>query len=163
MMKRFLNSAASGAIFALAAMATMAFAVTLTGRNSDRYRSIDQVGMNAVFPELGITATPSGTQVNSYQLTAGVSLVSTVATTGDGVKLPSTTAFGAPTNLDASLNVVVANNGAAVSMNLFPFAATDIIISNGVAGGAGAALVVAKLKSADCWSFSTGIWFCTVG
>jgi hypothetical protein len=162
-MNRYLRTALSGSIFALAALATAALAVTITGRNTDLARSIAQVGIAAVSPELNITATPSGNINNSYQLTAGSSLVSVVATTGDAVKLPSTTAFGAPSNVDASLNVIIANNGAAVSMNVFPFAATDVIISNGVAGGAGAALSVAKLKSADCWSYSTGLWFCTVG
>jgi len=49
-------------------------------------------------------------------------------------------------------------------MNVFSFAATDVIVSNGTAGGAGAALAIATLKSADCWaSTALGRWYCTVG
>ena len=163
MMKRFLSSIAAGVVIAVAVATAASFALTVLGRNSQDYRNIHQVGIQAASTDLSITATASGTIATAYQLTAGVSYVTTVATTGDAVKLPSTTALGAPTNLDASLHMVVMNNGAAVSMNLFPFAATDVIISNGVAGGAGAALAVAKLKMADCWSVSTGVWFCVVG
>src|SRR6516162_5234591 len=163
MMKRFLNSAAAGAIFALAALATTATALVVTGRISANNREIFQVGIAAVTPEQGITATASGTQATSYQLSAGVSFVTTVATIGDGVRLPSITAIGPPTNLDGSLNVIVVNN-TANSMNVFPFLATDVIVSNGVAAGAGAALAIAALKSADCWaSTALGRWYCTVG
>jgi len=163
MMKRFLNSAAAGAIFALAALATSATALVISGRISQNNREIFQVGIAAVTPEQGITATASGTQATSYQLSAGVSFVTTVATIGDGVRLPSITAIGPPTNLDGAINVIVVNN-TANSMNIFPFAATDVIVSNGVAAGAGAALAIAALKSADCWaSTALGRWYCTVG
>ena len=162
-MKRFLNSAAAGVIFALAAVVTTSMALTIAGRVSVNNRDIFQVGIQAATPEQGITATPSGTQANSYQLTAGVSFVTTVATIADGVKLPSITAIGPPTNLDGSINVIVVNN-TANSMNVFPFLATDVIVSNGTAGGAGAALAIAALKSADCWaSTALGRWYCTVG
>jgi hypothetical protein len=162
-MKRFLNSAASGAIFALAALATAAMALQIAGRDSGQSRNIFQVGMAAISTDLGVTATPSGTQANSYQITAGFTLVTTVATIGDGVKMPSITNIGAPSNLDTSLNVIVVNN-TANSMNVFPFLATDVIVSNGTAAGAGAALAVPALKNADCWSAtSTGRWYCTVG
>jgi hypothetical protein len=163
-MKRLLKSTLSGVVFALAALATVAFAVTLTGRETTQQRSIFQIGMAAVTPETGITATPSGTQVTAYQLTAGVSQVTTVATIGDAVKLPSL-ALGPPTNLDGALNVIVINN-TANSMNMFPFAATDVIVSTtaGTAGGAGAAMAVAALKMADCWSITgSGRWYCSVG
>lgn len=164
-MNRFLKSAASGAIFALAAVATAAVALQISGRNTDRYRAIDQVGIAAMSNEIGITATASGTQVNSYQLTAGVSYVSTVATIGDSVKMPSTTALGAPTNLDGSMNIVIIN-GTANSMNVFPFLATDIMNTNGTASGAGASMAIAAGKQADCWSVNVagvGKWYCSVG
>ena len=162
-MNGYLRSAACGAIFALAALATTATALVIAGRESSQSRNIQQVGMSALTPEQGITATPSGTQVTSYQLTAGISFVTTVATIGDGVKLPSITTLGAPTNLDGAINVIVVNN-TANSMNIFPFLATDVIVSNGVAAAAGAALAVGTLKNADCWaSTSLGRWYCTVG
>jgi hypothetical protein len=162
MMKRFLNSAAAGAIFALAALATTAFALQVSGRNTERYRSIDQVGINALSTDLNVTATPSGTQVNSYQITAGMTYVSTVTTIGDAVKMPSTTSFFSPTNIDAALNIIIVNS-TANSMNVFPFAATEIMNTNGVASGAGAAMAIAAGKYADCWSVSVGKWYCSVG
>jgi hypothetical protein len=164
MMKRLLNSALSGVVFALAVLATAALAVTLTGRESSQSRAIYQAGMFAVTPEAGITATPSGTITTAFQLGAGVSQVTTVATIGDAVKLPSM-APGAPTSLDGSLNVVIINN-TANSMNVFPFAATDVIVNTtaGTAGGAGAAIAVAALKMADCWSIAgSGRWYCSIG
>jgi hypothetical protein len=162
-MKRYLNSAVCGAAFGLAACLVPALALTVLGRDSGQQRNIFQVGIAAVTPEQGITATPSGTQATSYQLTAGVSFVTTVATIGDGVKLPSITAIGAPTNLDGAINIVVVNN-TANSMSLFPFLATDVIVSNGAAAGAGAALAVGALKNADCWANTAlGRWYCTVG
>jgi len=162
-MKRFLNSAACGMIFALAALATTATALVIAGRDSGQNRNIFQVGIAAVTPEQGITATPSGTQATSYQLSAGISFVTTVATIGDGVRLPSITAIGPPTSLDGAINIIVVNN-TANSMNVFPFLATDVIVSNGTAGGAGAALAVAALKNVDCWANTAlGRWYCTVG
>lgn len=38
--------------------------------------------------ENAITATASGTQANSYQLTKAISRITVVATAGDGVKMP---------------------------------------------------------------------------
>lgn len=163
MMKRFLNSVAAGAIFALATLITAALGLQITGRDTTNQRVIWQSGISAASTELGITATASGTQANSYQLTAGFSLVTTSTVGPDGVKLPSITAIGAPSNVDASLNVIVVND-TANSINVFPFAATDVIVSGGTAGGAGAALAVTTRKQIDCWSAtSTGRWYCTQG
>ena len=162
-MKRFLNSAAAGAIFALTALTTAALALSVLGRDSSNYRNIVQVGLAATSTDLGVTATPTGTQANSYQITAGFTLVTTSTVGPDGIKMPSITNFGSPSNLDASINVIIANN-TANSINVFPFLATDVIVSNGVAGAAGAALAITTLKSADCWSAtSTGRWYCQVG
>jgi hypothetical protein len=162
-MKRFLNSVASGVAFALAALITSALALTILGRESSNYRNIQQAGISAVSTDQGVTATPSGTQVNSYQITAGFTTVTTVATIGDGVKLPSLTNLYSPSNLDASLNVIIVNNSGN-SMNVFPFAATDVIVSGGAAAGAGAAMAVGALRNADCWSSATlGRWYCTIG
>ena len=161
MMKRLLNSAAIGVICGIVMSA--AFALTISGRDSANRNAIWQNGISALSTELGITATASGTQATSYQLSAGFSLVTTVATIGDGVRLPSITNIGAPSNVDASLNVIVVND-TANAMNVFPFLATDIIVSNGAVGGAGGALSVTARKQIDCWSAtSTGRWYCTQG
>jgi len=164
-MKRLLNLGVRGGIVLglVGVLASAALALTISGRDTSQQRSISQVGIRALSTDLGVTATASGTQVNSYQITAGFTLVTTVATIGDSVKMPSITALGAPTNVDAALNIIIVNN-TANSMNVFPFAATDVIVSGGAAASAGAAMAVAALKSASCWSAtSTGRWYCIIG
>ena len=163
MIKRFLNSTAVNAIIATVLATTAALSLQIAGRESGQNRNIFQTGIAASSTDLSVTATPSGTQVNSYQITAGFTVV-TVSTVGpDGVKMPSITAIGSPTNLDASMNIVIANN-TANSINVFPFAATDQIVSAGVAAAAGAPLVLTTLKSIDCWSATTpGRWYCQAG
>ena len=162
-MKRYLNSVAAGAIFALAALGTTALAIQIAGRTSTDQRNIVQVGIAAVSTDQNVTATPSGTQVTSYQITAGATFVTTSTVGPDGVKMPSITGIGPPTNLDAAMNIIIVNN-TANSINVFPFLATDVIVSNGVAAAAGAPLVVTTLKNADCWGSTVlGRWYCTVG
>ena len=162
-MKRFLNSQAGGLIWLVAALISLqaAFGWPIRGRDSEGAYNIVQTGIPATSVEQGITATPSGTIATAYQLSAGVSQVTTVATIGDAVKLPSVSNLYSPTNLDGSLAMVVANH-TANSMNLFPFEATTVIVSGGVAAGAGAALAIPSNKMASCYSVSTGRWYCQV-
>lgn len=162
-MKKILSTALRAIVAGLCFAVSAALALSITGRDTQFQRSVLQSGISAMTPELSITATPSGSQTTSYQLSAGVSQVVTVASSGDGVRLVSTTALGAPTNVDASLNMIVINAHASNAVNMFPFASTDVIVNNGSAGGAGAALSIPALKNADCWSVSTGKWYCTIG
>ena len=69
-----------------------------------------------------ITATPSGTQANSLVLQQQQSRITTVATAGDGVRLP-------PALPGAAL--VVVNDAAANAANVWPASTTQ----GGVAGG----------------------------
>jgi len=159
MLKRLFNSAAAGLVFALAALVTGAFALSITGRDSQFQRSILQAGIPAVSTELAITASTTQTLAGAYQLSAGFSQVGT-ASSNDAVKLPSLTALGSPSNLDASLNMVIANN-TANSITVFPFASTDVIVVGNTALGAGAAFTLTTLKVMECWSASSGRWYCT--
>jgi hypothetical protein len=162
-MKRFLNAAAMGAIFGLAALLSSALALSVVGRNSTDNRNILQAGLFALSTDLGVTATASGTQANSYQLTAGFTSVTTVTTIGDSVKLPSIQTLYSPSNLDASLNVVIANT-TGNAMNVWPFLTTDAITGNGAAGAAGAVMAIAANKTAICWaSTAQARWYCVVG
>lgn len=70
----------------------------------------------------GITATPSGTQTTSLLLTEQNSRVTTVASAGDGVRLPPAL---------PGLIYSVVNDAAANAMNVFPASAAQ----GGVAGG----------------------------
>lgn len=161
MLKRIAHNAVVAATFAFVFVMSAAVAVTITGRESSFGRSVLQSGIAAQTPELAITASTTQTLPGAYQLTAGVSQITT-ANSNDAVKLPSLTALGSPSNLDASLNLIVINN-TANSIQVFPFASTDVIVSNGAAGGAGAALTLTTLKSLDCWSVSSGRWYCMQG
>ena len=163
MIKRLLSSAAVGACFALGLLAVFQAASgwPIRGRDSEGAYNIVQSGIPATSVEQGITATPTGTQANSYQLSAGVSQVTTSTVGPDGVKLPSVSSLYSPTSLDAALAMVIANH-TANAINLFPFEATTVIVSGGVAGGAGAAVSIPSNKVASCYSVSTGRWYCQV-
>lgn len=160
MIKRTLNAVWFGAVFGASLMLSAALALTVTGRNSENRQSIFQMGIQAMSVETGITASTTQSQVGAYQLSAGVSQITT-ANANDAVKLPSLSALGSPSNVDASLNVTVINNTAG-NITLYPFAATDVIVMGGTAAGAGALKTLATLTTTECWSISTtGRWYCT--
>lgn len=76
--------------------------------------------------ENAITATASGTQTNSYQLTKAISRVTVVATAGDGVKAP-------PAVQGASF--VLINDDSKDALTVFGFNAADTV--GGVLGSTG--------------------------
>lgn len=147
-----------GAFAALIASSLTLNAITITGVFSANQRQIDWVGIQAITREEAITATASGSITTSYQLTAGISRVSTVASSGDGVKLPSISQPGlTSTNVNGSLVMVLINAGAN-SMNVFPQLSTETIN----AGSAGAAYAVAAGKTATCYVGTSAKWYCSV-
>ena len=87
--------------------------------------------------EDAITATASGSQTTSYQLTAQVSRISTVATTADGVKLP----LAVP-----GMALTVINDGANAAQ-VFPTAPDTI---DAVTSATGVALSAAKRATFFC-------------
>jgi|GEM_PF-2333730 len=112
-------------------------------------RLIDGSALNAALgaqssSETGITATAGGGQANAYQLTAGLSEVTTVATGADSVKLPPA---------KAGLDLSVRNSGAN-SMQVFGTSPDTI---NGVATGTGVAQ--AASLSASYFCPVDGKWF----
>lgn len=154
MLKRILATLAAvvcAGTFALAA------SITITGTNSEWRNSIFQMGIPRITRDESITATPSGSITTSYQLTAGISYITTVASSGDGVKLPSTIAStGSPAG--GGLMMVIVNGAASNATNIFPFAAADTIN----AGSGGAAYSLAAGKTAICFAGLDAKWFCVL-
>lgn len=98
--------------------------------------------------EDSITATPSATQANSYQLSAQISRLTTVATNTDGVKLP----LAVP-----GMELTVINDGAAIAQ-VFPTSPDTI---DGVATATGVALTNAKRAKFHC--VTAGAWQSMLG
>ena len=150
---------ALGLFFASLLSAAFAASVQITGRNSEQRNSIFQMGIPALTRDEAITATAAGTQVNSYQLTAGLSQITVVASGNDSVKLPSTTYTPIIPGAPYGINVVIVNQSAN-TLGIFPFLSTDTI--NG--GGAGAIFTGTTTgKVADCFVVADGKWWCQIG
>lgn len=81
--------------------------------------------------ETGITATASGTQVTSYQLTKAINRVTTVAS-GAGVKLPVAKAG----------SIVYVTNAGANALAVFPYLSSSVI--NALSAGAAYSVATAK-------------------
>lgn len=116
MLKRILSG-----LVALVLAGTVGYgaSIIITGTNSENRLSIFHVAMLRITRDEAVTATPSPTQANAYQITAGITQVTTVATAGDSLKLPVTTsAPGTPSG--GGLMVIVINGAAANSLNVFP-------------------------------------------
>jgi hypothetical protein len=160
-MKRTLHAVWYGAVFAVSVMLTSAFALTITGRNSENARSIFQTGIPAISREDGIVASTTQTLAGAYQLTAGMSIVAT-ANVNDAVKLPSSLQ-GPGGNGPYAIQVAIVNN-AANSINVFPFASTDVIVTSSGVGSAGAALALpTTTKAMECWAIADGRYYCQLG
>ncbi len=99
--------------------------------------------------ETSITATASGTQSNSFVLSATVSNITTVASGNDGVVLPLA-------NVGAFM--VVANSAAANTAKIF---AMDSNTINGTAGATGVTLTAAAVAIFFCPA--AGKWVMTQG
>lgn len=118
---------------------------TITGFASQDGNKLNKLfGYPVVASENGITATPSGTQINSYLITAPVTRVTTVTTTADGVSLPP--------SLAGQVYIVI--NSGANSMTVFGNG-TDTI--GGTAGSTGVAQAAAAVTMYICPV--QGSWF----
>lgn len=107
-----LKATVVGALFGAVGMfAGAAFALTMTGTNSENNRSIFEVGFLRIARDTAITATASGNQSTSYQLTTGLNRIATVASGNDSVKLPACT---------GGIMVVVSNQAASNTANVYP-------------------------------------------
>ena len=100
-----------------------------------------------------ITATPSGTQANSFMLAQQQNRITTVATAADGVRLPPAIAGAA---------VVVTNDAAVNAANVWPSSAAQGGISGGDKINALAANTAFSLTVAAgvtiFYCFSNGTW-----
>lgn len=149
-----------GAISALLASSLTLFALNITGASKEGANSFVFVGVPIIAREEAITAVASGTITTAYQLTAGVSQVTTIATGGDAVKLPVTTGpnltAGPGSSILGSQAYIIINGHASNSLNIFPFQAADTI--NALSGGAAYALAAGKV--AECFVGASGKWYC---
>lgn len=137
MLKRILSAVVAALVVAGAAYGA---SINITGTNSEFRNSIFQMGIPRITRDESITATPSGTISTSYQLTAGISYVTTVASSGDAVKLPNTVVgSGAPSGGGMQLVII---NATSNPMNVFPFQAADTI--NALSPGAAFSLAAGK-------------------
>jgi hypothetical protein len=100
-----------------------------------------------------ITATPSGTQANSMLLVNAQSRITTVATAGDGLRLPPALAGAA---------VVVVNDATTNAANLWPSSAAQGGVTGGdkinaLSANAAFSLTVAAGPTIF-YCFSNGVW-----
>lgn len=155
MLKRLFAAALAVALTGALAVAA---SLTITGTNTEWRNSIFQIGIPRISRDESITATASGSISTAYQLTAGISYVTTVASSGDAVKLPITTPNAGTTGVGGGLQMVIINGAASNAMNIFPFQAADTIN----AGSGGAAYSLAAGKTAICFVGIDGKWFCAL-
>ena len=94
----------------------------------------------------GITAVASGTISTAFQLDAMNNEVTTVASAGDAIKLPSAV---------PGMRVAVYNNQATNAMNVFPYSASESI--NVLSGGT--AYSQAAAKCVEYYCAAAGKWF----
>ena len=95
----------------------------------------------------GITAHAGGGQANATQINIGFNSVSTVATTGDSVKLPD----------NVLSQTVVVFNGGANSLNLFPFLGDSINLQ-----AVNTSIAVPSGSTASCYGVGVTQWSVSV-
>jgi hypothetical protein len=134
---------------------------TLTVTNGVTNAGITSTGtmdlQGAVFAldntETGITAHSGGGQSSAYQLSKVVSIVGTVGTAADSVKLPAPSKVG---------QIAIVHNGAASNSMQVYGSGTDTI--NGVATGTGVAQAAGKMAIYVATSTGTAAtWFRILG
>lgn len=158
-MKRLLLSAA---VLALAAIG-VAQAVQITGTNSENRRMVMRMGFEHLSVMDPAVAFAGGGQASATQLDSAVNRVTTVATAGDSVKLPSCQAglsntgvasAANPTGNTIGLMLYVINATATNSMNVFP--QTSQAINN---NGANAAFGIAANLTVQFICGAAGQWY----
>lgn len=99
-----------------------------------------------------ITAAAGGGQANATQLTSTLNIVTVVATAADSVKLPLISTW--PNNQ----RLVVANQDAADSLNIFPATGDSI---NGLSANTQVACAAGKIRI--FWKVSNTAWISMLG
>lgn len=161
--KRFLLSLAALVLVA----AGSAYAVQITGTNSEMRRSIVRVGMVRLSVTDTITAFAGGGQTSAVQLDSAYNRVTTVASANDSVKLPScvngatntgTGTAALPSGNTVGVTIWVTNAAASNSMNLYP-ATGDAI--NALSANSAYAMAANKTSAFVCGT--AGIWYSLLG
>lgn len=109
--------------------------------------AFDNITINKVYKRsatTALTATAGGGQANALPLPSIMNEIGTVATAADSVLLPK--AY-------AGMSIIVKNNAAANSLNVFPFVGDQV---NALSANAAYALAVTKLAEFVC--FTDGFW-----
>ena len=105
------------------------------------------LGFSGPFPTVSstnaITATPSGTQANSFAVTTAINRITVVATAGDSVRLP----LAAP-----GMQIIVSNAGGA-AMTVWPGVGDAV---NSLSANAAYSLPINK--TAEFFSAASGFW-----
>ena len=105
------------------------------------------LGYSGPFPTVSsmnaITATPGGTQANSFAITSAINRVTVVATAADAVKLP----------IAAAGMQIIISNASGAAMSVWPGVGDAI---NG--GAANAAYSIAAGKTVELFSAALGFW-----
>lgn len=162
MFKRLLPS-----IILALGMIGAAYAVTITGTNSQNENSVFKVGYERLSVTDSIVAFATGGQANAVLLDSGFNRVITVGTAADSVKLPSChtgasntgpVPAGVISGNTIGLIVWVTNAAAANSMNVFPQTGEAIN-----ALGANTAYAMAANKTSQFICGTAGIWYSNLG
>lgn len=116
----------------------------ITGVDSTKARSIDQVGFLSITRNAGLTAFATGGQANGVLLSYGMNQFTVVGTAGDSARLPDH-----PSGL-----VVFVVNASATSMNVFPQVGSTIN-----ALGVNGAYALAAGKAVIFFQGANGAWY----
>jgi hypothetical protein len=131
MRNRLLSSLRGSALFAAALLGAFgaAYAVNISGTNSQNERSVFKMGYPRLSITDSITAFAGGGQANATLLDSAYNRVTTVASAGDSVKLPSCHTGAANTGQmppgiisgeTTGIELWVTNAASPTSMNIFP-------------------------------------------
>lgn len=149
----------SNALCMLLAAASVSYAITTTGTNSQNENSFFKVGYLRHSVQDSITAFAGGGQASATPLVAAYNRVSTVASAADSVLLPSCVS-GASNTFNGTGNttgmeIIVTNAAATNAMNVFPQSGQSI---NALSANTAFSLVAGKTATMFC-SPAGGVWY----
>lgn len=154
MFKRFFST-----IAALMAAASLSYAITTTGVNSQNEFSVFKVGYLRHSIQDTVTAGAGGTQGVATPIVAAYSRVTTVASAGDSILLPSCVAGASNTSTGlgstTGMEIVVTNAHASNAINVFPVSGQSI---NALSANTAFSLAAGKTATMFC-SPGAGTWY----
>ena len=146
------------ALAAFCASVAIAYAVNITGANTQNETSILRMGYARYSNTDNITAFAGGGQASATLLDSAYNRVTTVATAADSVKLPSCQTGANPTANTLGVMVYVTNADSTDSMNVFPQTGQAI---NALSANAAYAMAAGKTSAFLCGT--AGVWYSILG